>query len=85
MLGRLGREWDRAVFLRIYGCAAGSDPHCSTRLPLLSTYATQAERRSTAASPENVDMALQSKFPRLEHCSANRALVGIGAVSSGCV
>lgn len=66
-----------------YGCAAGSEPHVSTRVQLLSLYAIQADLRSTALSPESPDITLHDISPSKEHFSKNLALCGTGAVLSG--
>jgi hypothetical protein len=46
----------------------------------------QADRRSAAVSPENIETPLQRSAPVGEHGSSSiRALAGMGAVSTGCV
>ena len=70
----------------IYGWAAGTEPHCSVRLPPGSTETMQAERCSVAVSPESIETPPQSTTPCSEQGSSKmRAFAGIGAVTAGFV
>jgi|RhiMethySRZTD1v2_1073278.scaffolds.fasta_scaffold156781_1 hypothetical protein len=69
-----------------YGCEAGTEPHCSVRLPPGSTYTMQAERCSVAMSPESIETPPHNITPCREQGSSKmRAFAGMGAVTAGFV